>query len=141
MHDKHWTDEELLLMLFDVMPRDERRAACPVCTRRWEEIRSRYESRPAIAADISDEQLASQRIAIRSRLEKRRAVRLILAPSLGALALIAIAALLLFTPSIPNEPVLQTVSEDAELEDAFRISLSLEPEAIEPVQLLFEEQQ
>jgi hypothetical protein len=139
MHDKHCTDEELLLMLFDVTPRDERLAACPVCIRRWEEIQSRYESRPAIAAEMSDERLASQRIAIRSRLERKRKAHLILAPSLAALALIVIAALLIFKPNIPNQPALQTVSEDAELEDAFRMSLSFEPEAIGPVQSLFEE--
>jgi hypothetical protein len=141
MRDKHWTDEELILMLFNVTPHDERLADCPVCTRRWEEIRSRYESRPAIAADMSDERLASQRIAICSRLEQKRKAHLILAPSLAVLALIVIALLLTFKPNIPNRSASQIVSEDAELEDVFRMSLSFEPEAIGPVQSLFEEPQ
>jgi hypothetical protein len=141
MRDKHWTDEELLLMLFDVKERDERLDACPVCTRRLEVMRSRYGSRPSIAADVSAERLALQRAAVLGRLENKGKFHRILAPALASLFVLVIAVLLVFKPNAPSPPATESVLADVELEDAFQMSLSFEPEAIGPVQSLFEEPQ
>jgi hypothetical protein len=138
MLDKHWTDEELLLRLFDVEQPDNHLEVCPDCSRRWEAMRSRYESRPAISAGALDERLAAQRSTIRARLENKRKFRPILAPSLAALAVIVLIAALVFPPKQPKQPEPKAMSEDEMFEDMFRTAFNIEPEAIRPVQSLFE---
>jgi hypothetical protein len=74
-------------------------------------------------------------------LEKKRKFRPILAPSFAALAVIILIAALVFPPKQPKQPEPQPMSEDEMLEDIFRTAFNIEPEAIGPVQSLFEEPQ
>jgi len=141
MRDKHWTDEELLLQLFDVEPPDDHLEACPDCSRRWEAMRIRYENRPAISAGAIEERLAAQRSNIRARLENKRKSRPMFAPVFAALAVIVLIAALVFVPKQPKQPEPQAMSEDEMFQDIFRTAFSIEPEAIGPVQSLFEEPQ
>ena len=139
MRDKHWTDEELLLRLFDVGPTDEHLAACPDCSRRWESIRLRYECRPR-AAEVPEKRLAVQRADILAQLQGRtRKFHLIATPALAAFAMLLMAAWVVFKPAAPAPPAAETIVEDAVVEDIYQMSFSDEPEAIVPVQALFEE--
>jgi hypothetical protein len=63
----------------------------------------------------------------------------VLAPSFAALAVIVLIAAFLFPPKQPKQPEPQVVSEDEMFEDMFRTAFSIEPDAIGPVQSLFEE--
>jgi hypothetical protein len=141
MRDKHWTDEELLLRLFDIEQPDDHLEACPDCSRRWEAMRRRYESRPAISAGAIEERLAEQRIKIRARLGNKGTFRPMFAPAFAALAVIVLIAALVFIPKQPKQPEPQAMSEDEMFEDIFRTAFNSEPDAIGPVQSLFEGQQ
>lgn len=142
MHDKHWTDDELISKLFDLVPEDGHLKACPECARRWEAIQRKYESNRAVWAEVPDEKLAAQRLAVRAQLNhKTRKVRLILAPSLAAAFLLVLVSLVLFKPNSSRQTAPDAISEDKQLEEVYQMSISPEPTAIEPVQSLFEEQQ
>ena len=142
MRDKHWTDEELLLLLFDVEQPDDHLKTCLDCSRRWEGMQRRYERRPTIGSADLENRLAGQRINIHARLEKKaRKFRPMLVPSLAALAVLILIAVLVFNPKPAEQPALETASEDEIIEDIFRTAFNIEPEAIGPVQALFEEPQ
>ncbi len=142
MYDRHYTDEELLLELFDSQPAGGHLQNCPECAARYEAARRRYENRPALHSQVSEERLALQRLAVRERLEQggRKLVRF-LVPSLAGLAMLAAIALVAFKSIAPRQPAPESVLEDAVFEEVFQMSWSTEPEAIAPVQSLFEEQQ
>jgi len=130
--------------LFGVGPEGGHLDACPDCARRWEAIQLQYENRRMTYSEVTEDRLAEQRKAVRARLEnKPRKLRLVLAPSLAAAAVLLMIGLIIFKPTTPGLPpqALDTVSEDKVIEDIFRMSLSTEPEAFGPVQSLFEEQQ
>ncbi len=141
MHDKHWTDEELLLRLFDVEQPDGHLETCLDCSRRWEAMQSRYENRPAISGGAIEGRLAAQRLKIRARLENKRKLPSMFAPAFAAMAVIVLIAALAIIPKQPRQPEPQAMSEDEMFEDMFRAAFNVEPEAIEPVQSLFEESQ
>ena len=142
MCDKHWTDDELISKLFDLVPQDGHLEACPECARRWEAMKQRCENRRMILPEVSDEKLAAQRLAIRAQLDRNaRKFRPILIPSLAAVFLAILVSFVLFKHNLPQKPAMDAVSEDKALEDVYQISWSPEPTAIEPVQALFEEQQ
>jgi hypothetical protein len=139
MRDKHWTDEELLLRLFDVEPADEHLAACPECSRRWESIRLRYQYRPC-AAEVPEKKLAVQRADILARLQGGSAkFRLVAASSLAAFAMLLMATWIVFKPAATMPPAEEAIVQDAVVKDIYQMSFSDEPEAIVPVQALFEE--
>jgi anti-sigma factor RsiW len=141
MCDRHWTDDELLLRLFDERPADEHLETCVECGRRWEAIQDKYESRRETLSEISEARLAAQRIAVHARLEaKSRNSRLILAPSLVALAALVLIASMVFKSASLKPLAPETISGDEVFEEVFGMSLSTEPTAIGPVQSLFEEQ-
>jgi len=142
MHDKHWTDDELISKLFDLGPEDGHLEACPECTRRWETIKQKHERSSAICAEVPDKQLAAQRQAVLSQLNRRtRKLHPILVPSLATAFLLVLGSLVLFKAYLPKRPAPDAASEDKLIEEVYQISLSAEPTAMEPVQALFEEQQ
>jgi hypothetical protein len=143
MRDNHWThrthrtDEELMLRLFDVTPEDEHLAACPDCSRRWESIRLRYENRLR-TTEVSEKRLAVQRANVLALVQGGSwKFRLIAVPALAAFAMLLLAAVIVFKPASPTAAA---IVEDSVVEDIYHMSFSDEPEAIGPVQALFEEQ-
>ena len=142
MCDKHLTDDELVARLFGVGPKGAHLENCPDCAHRWEAIRYRYENRRGTYSEVAEARLTAQRIAVDARLkDKTRKLRLILVPSFGAVAVLLLIALIVFKPTSPKQQAPDTISEDQVMEEVYQMSLSSEPEAIEPVQSLFEEQQ
>jgi hypothetical protein len=140
MRDKHWTDEELLLRLFDMEPEDEHLAACPDCFQRWESIRLRYEYRPC-TAEIPEKRLAVQRADILAKLQGGTGkFNLIAASALVAFAMLLLATWIVFKSAAPAPPPEEAIVEDTVIKDIYQMSFSNEPEAIVPVQALFEEQ-
>jgi hypothetical protein len=139
MHDRHWTDDELISNLFGVGPDNRHLEACADCARRWDFIKRKHDATRETRAIIPEAKLAAQRMAIRSRLEgKRRNLRLILTPSLATALLIALAALVLFRRDTPVQRLQDAVVEDTVMEEIYQTTFSSEPTAIEPVQALFE---
>ena len=135
-HGTHRSDEELLLRLFDVTPADEHLAACSDCSRRWESIRLQYENRPR-AAEVSEKRLAIQRANVLALVQGGTwKFRLIAAPALAAFAMLLLTAVIVFKPAPPAS---EAIVEDAVVDDIYHMSFSDEPEAIIPVQALFEE--
>ena len=142
MREKHWTDEELLLLLFDVKQPDDHLKTCPDCSRQWKDMRHRYESRPEVFSTNIEERLARQKANIRMRLENKTGrFHPMLVPISAALAALVLIAVLVFNPKPAEQPALETASEDEIIEDIFRTAFNIEPEAIGPVQALFEEPQ
>jgi anti-sigma factor RsiW len=142
MYDRHWTDDELISNLLGVGPEDGHLETCPDCARRWEKVRQKQEAVREAFTDVSPGKLTAQRHSIRARLYgKSHRLRPILASSLVTAILIVLVSLVLFKPESPRPPSPDTVLEDNLLEEAYQMSLSSEPTAIAPVQLLFEEEQ
>jgi len=140
MHDKHWTDDELVSKLFSVGPDDEHLKSCPDCVRRWESIRRKNEMLRAHNTEIAESQLMAQRDAIYARLEGRSRKPIpILIPSIVTVALLMLAVLVIFRPNVSERPVQDVVAEDIVLEEVFQTSFSPELTAMEPVQALFQE--
>ena len=144
MRDRHWTQEELVAGLFGLEPEDRHLAACPECRRRLDSMRQRRDTlAAAIEGRVSGERLAAQRLAIRSRIGNRnRKFNPFLVPTFAAAALIALTVFISLRPTTaPEQQVRGAAAGDEVLEEAYRMSTSLEPAALIPVQALFEEQQ
>jgi hypothetical protein len=139
MYDKHWSDEQLVARLYGVGPEDGHFEVCPSCARRWEAMRRRYESLRPAGIDVSEEHLAAQRRAIRTRLgEKRHPLPRVLVPVLvtALLAMIVI----VYRPAPTPPPAEEKVSDSQLFDDVFRRISGAEPNAIGPIRSLFEEQ-
>ncbi len=131
MSDRHWTDEEMLLRLFDVGPQDGHLESCPVCARRWETVHAKYQSRPEGLYEVPEEQLRAQRLAIRERIgHRKRKSRLIFVPTLAASLIILAFVVVIFRQAPRELPGPEDFSQDLVLEEIFSTALSTEPEGI-----------
>lgn len=140
MADRHWSDEQLLARLYGMEQGDGHLHDCAECLRRWKEICARRRELLGNRPHVSTGYLAEQRNAVRKRItaESPR-LRLRLAPALAALLLL-VAVVMLFQPwSKPPTP--PQTADNKVFEDAFTLASAEEPEAVEPIQALFEVQQ
>ena len=140
MADRHWSDEQLLARLYGMEQGDGHLHDCAECLRRWKEICARRRELLGNRPHVSTGYLAEQRNAVRKRItaESPR-LRLRLAPALAALLLL-VAVLTLFQRQ-SKSPVLPETADNRVFEDAFTLASGEEPEAVEPIQALFEVQQ
>jgi hypothetical protein len=139
MTDPHCSDDQLLARLYGVQPGDGHLDECPECLRRWEEIslrrRELLEDQPHIPAG----HLADQRRAILSRIVEARsrpAVRLV--PALASFFVLVV-VLALFHQK-PSPPISPETADSAIYEDVINLASGEQPEAVEPIQALFEVQ-
>ena len=139
MYDKHWSDEELVARLYGVGPVDDHLDTCESCARRWDAVRSRYESLATAGVEVSETFLAAQRRAIHARLgEKRHRLPRVLVPVLVTVLLAAI--LIVYRPA-PAPPPQAEKATDAQLfDDVFKMVSDPAPSAVGPIRSLFEEQ-
>ncbi len=140
MAERHWSDEGLLAHLYGAAPEDAHLEGCGRCHMLLADLRSRREWLLSHEPAVPEEFLAVQRRAVRRRLEQP-GVRLHLraAPVLAALLLVLV-ILTVYRPA-PEGPPVDSMSDAKVFEDAFEVASSTEPEAVEPVQSLFEVQQ
>ena len=139
MHDKHWSDEELVARLYGVGPEDGHLEVCDSCARRWEAIRCRYENLRPAGIEVSAEFLAAQRRAIHARLgEKRHRFPRALVPVLATLLLAAI--VIVYRPAPESKPPVEKISDSQLFDDVFRMVSDPAPTAVGPIRSLFEEQ-
>lgn len=153
MNGPHWTQDDFINALYGVGPEADHLDACDMCRARWEEVRARR-AQATLAAEVSSEFLATQRRNVYRRLgsEPRRLRRA--APALVA-ALLLVVAFLAYRPatSPPQEtqvaqvrrqdvqPGQQVQSSDAQLmSDIYSIEETAEPQAVQVLHALFEEQ-
>ena len=103
MEDKHWSDEELLAMLYGAgRDRDAHLDACAECTERWRLLRERREALIP-PAEIPEQVLARQKYAIMRRVLKSRERSVWLGfPWRRTLAVAAVAAMLLIAIVLHN---------------------------------------
>jgi hypothetical protein len=139
MYDKHWSDEELVALLYGVGSEGDHLDVCDSCARRWEAIRCRYENLRPAGIEVSGEFLAAQRRAIHARLrEKRHRFPRVLVPVLVTLLLAAI--MIVYRPAPEPPPAKEKISDAQLFDDVFRMVSDPEPSAVEPIRSLFEEQ-
>ena len=139
MYDKHWSDEELVARLYGVGPEGDHLEVCDTCARRWEAIRSRYESLRPSGIEVSGKFLAAQRRAIHARLrEKRHSFPRMLVPVLVTLLLATV--LMVYRPAPEPPPAKERISDSQLFDDVFRMVSDPAPSAVEPIRSLFEEQ-
>ncbi len=137
MYDKHWTDEELFALVYDVRPGDDHLAKCVSCAKRLKAIRSGLENFQPVGIEVSPDFLAGQRRAIHARIHaKRRPFPIILVPVLVTLMIFAV--VMVRRPSSIQPPPKQHISDSELFDDIFsRISDPL-PSSAEPIRSLFE---
>ena len=112
-----------------------------MCRRRWEDIQSKYEKRLLMLPDVSEQKLTAQREMVLARLKaRRRKFQSFLVPSLAASAALLVLAVILFWPSSTRLPEPYELSTDSTMEEIFSTALSTEPEAVQPILQLFEEE-
>ena len=139
MHDKHWSDEQLVAHLHGVGPEDGHLEECPLCAGRWETILLRHKSLRPAGIEVSEDYLAAQRRAIGARLgEKRHYWPKVLVPVLATLLLTTI--VIVYRPVPATVPVVEKVSDSQLFDDVFRRVSGTEPTAMGPIRSLFEEQ-
>ena len=140
MHDRHWTDDELVARLYGIGPENNHLDMCLSCTRRFEAIRQKHRSMCPAEVDLSEEQLAAQRRAIYAQLgEQRRSFPRVLVPVLATLLLAS--AIIVYRPARTHvPPPADHVSDSQLFEDVFRSVSDPAPSAVGPIRSLFEEQ-
>ncbi len=140
MHDRHWTDDELVARLYGIGLQNGHLDGCPSCAGRFEEIRRKNRSMRPAEVDLPEEQLAAQRRAIYARLgEPRRSLSRVLVPVLATLLLVS--AIIVNRPArTPVPPPATDISDSQLFEDVFRSVSDSAPSAVEPIRSLFEEQ-
>jgi hypothetical protein len=139
MHDKHWTDDELIARFYEVRPEDKHLATCRSCARRLDAMRSRYQQLHFPQPDASPEFLAAQRRAIHARIRSEPfSFHRILVPAI--VTLLAVTILIIYRPFTVSPPAKRPISDSELFEDVFnRISDPL-PSSAYPIRSLFEEQ-
>src|SRR5262245_47777079 len=141
--DNHWTDDELIAFVYGVDARGdghvERCAACAARLERIEARRHDLRTEPEVPSEL----LFAQRRAIQARLEEARRSSMLQAvafvPSLAAVLLLLV-GLMVFGPS-PATIAPKPTPEAQLFEEVFTLAADPAPQAVEPVQSLFEVQQ
>ncbi len=140
MHDRHWTDDELVARLYGIGPQNGHLDGCPSCAGRFEEISQKHRSFRPAEVDLSEEWLAAQRRAIYGQLgERKRSFPRVLVPVLATLLLAF--AIIVYRPARTHvAPPANRVSDSQLFEDVFRSVSDPSPSAVGPIRSLFEEQ-
>jgi predicted anti-sigma-YlaC factor YlaD len=139
MYDKHWTDEELFELLYELRPEDNHLAGCTECALKLSSMRARYEKMRSVQVDVSAECLAAQRRAVHARIHaKRHTLPRVLIPIIGT-ALVA-TIVIVHKPSSVVQPVKPPVSDSELFEDVFNEIADPLPTSAGPIRSLFEAQ-
>ncbi len=142
MSGKHWDDDDLIGHLYGVGPGDGHLEECAECGKRWQALLGRRGSVLA-QPDLPEEFLAQQRLEIRQRISRNDRSRwwLALAPAAVTAAVLLI-AVFLYRPAPAPPPTPSITSADRELyTEVYSMAQANEPQAAEPIQALFEEEQ
>ena len=142
----HWNESDLIGHLYGLEPAPDRLARhlneCPDCGQAWETLRSRRSEILAAPAQVSDEQLRSQRQAIWARIEQPQRLTLWRAMPVAATALLLFVGVALHqTPAPRMESVevasVQTVSDTQLFTELASVVNQESPRAADPIQALF----
>ena len=153
MNGPHWTQQDFINALYGVGPESDHLDGCDDCRARWQAMQARR-AQATVAPEVPADFLAAQRRNIYGRLDSpsrttRRAV-----PAFVA-ALLLLIAFLAYRPATSPSPEVQTearsvqqapLTQQAQLSDAdlmsdiYSIEQTAEPQAVQTMHALFEEQ-
>ncbi len=141
MENRHWNDDDLLAGLYDVGPADGHLAECSDCRQRWEWFQNRREQLLAAEPAVSESLLAEQRRMVLTRLAHHRGF-LHLQPASVLAALLLVCVILTVFRHTPKSTLTGDTAADEQIfEEVYSMASSPEPQAVEPMQSLFEESQ
>ena len=136
--NRHFSDDELLDLLYGLAGSDDHLENCPECAARSAafEKRRRELAQPEPA---SAQFLAAQRRAIYSRLGEQPRTRMKWAPALAAVCLLVIGFVVYRPMAVP--PVHSDAADAKLFSDVYSMEQSTEPQAAAPIHELFEDNQ
>lgn len=140
MSTKHWTDEELIGRLYGIEPGTH---DCVECDARWQALlarRAAFLQNADIAVPAAV--LAKQRIGLRERVAQPPAVFSPLRQLVAAAAMAFVVGLaVLLNPNPPAAEPIVAANDSALYEDVFQTVSSPVPDAVAPINGLFEYQE
>ena len=136
--NRHFSDDELLDLLYGLAGNDDHLENCPECAARSAAFEKRRQElaqpEPALA-----QFLAAQRRAIYSRLGEQPRTRMKWAPALAAVCLLVIGFVVYRPMAVP--PVHSDAADAKLFSDVYSMEQSTEPQAAAPIHELFEDNQ
>lgn len=138
MNGAHWSEQDLINHVYGIAPAADHLDACAECRARAAELSARR-TQAAQPPEVSSEFLAAQRRSIYRKLGREPRRRFHAMPAFAA-ALVLLVATLLFRPHPDAPPPLVTSAADSKLfSDLYAIEENPEPQAVQTMQSLFEE--
>ncbi len=139
MENRHWSDDDLLAELYGIGPADGHLSVCPDCRRRWEWFRNRRDQFLRTEPVVGESLLVEQRRAIRARLGRHQRIPRLQPASLLAALLLICVILTVFRHTPKSTLSGDTAADEQMFEEVYSLASSPEPQAVEPLQSLFEE--
>lgn len=151
LRDGHWSDEELVHLLYGLDPSSEKSAShlenCSACSERWQSLQRRKAALQSAPA-VSDERLRLQRRAIFDRIEKssQRNWRVTWMPAAATALLLTVGITMNFHTTPVAAPVVAThqaadqefMADVASMSDVAASLSDDSPRAAEPIRALFD---
>lgn len=138
MNGTHWTEQDFVNHFYGIGPDAAHLDFCAECRARSAEWAAR---RKSVVPDlqVSSEFLAEQRRNIYRRLGRESQPRRVLLPALAVTLAVLLALILLRPVEEPYQPLVTSAADSQLFSDIYAMEESSEPDAILPMQALFEE--